>query len=61
MDKNLFSSPVEKAAENIMYHIRANEGNNQNGKIIREKKKNRLLNFGWIQLSVNNCGRLQKH
>ncbi len=37
--KNLFSGPVDKAAENILYHITTEDLVVKNGKIFREKKE----------------------
>ena len=36
--KNLFSSTVDKAAENILYHITSDEAKNKNGKVFKEKQ-----------------------
>lgn len=37
--KNLFSVPVEKAAENILYHITSDEAKNKNGKVFKAKQE----------------------
>ena len=36
--KNLFSSTVNKAAENILHHITSDEAKNKNGKVFKEKQ-----------------------
>lgn len=35
--KNLFSAPVDKAAENILFHLTGEETNDLNGKVFKEK------------------------
>ncbi|MFC1726530.1 SDR family NAD(P)-dependent oxidoreductase [candidate division KSB1 bacterium] len=50
--KNLFSSTVEKAAENILYHLTSDEAKNINGKVFREKKEKPLTEY-WKDKSVS--------
>jgi len=37
--KNLFSVPVDRAAENILYHITSDEAKNKNGKVFKAKQE----------------------
>lgn len=50
--KNLFSVPVDKAAENILYHITSDEAMNKNGKVFKEKQKKTLTEY-WMDKSVS--------
>ncbi len=50
--KNLFSSTVDKAAENLLYHITSNEAENKNGKVFKEKKEKPLTEY-WKDTSVS--------
>jgi NAD(P)-dependent dehydrogenase (short-subunit alcohol dehydrogenase family) len=49
--KNLFSSTVNKAAENILYHITSDEAKNRNGKVFKEKQEKPLTVY-WKDTSV---------
>ncbi|MFC1966583.1 SDR family NAD(P)-dependent oxidoreductase [Chloroflexota bacterium] len=49
--KNLFSSSVDKAAENILYHITSDEAKNKNGKVFKEKQEKPLTEY-WKDTSV---------
>ena len=40
--KNLFSGPVDKAAENIIHHITTREAQDKNGKIFTERQEDPL-------------------
>jgi len=51
--KNLFSSSVEKAAENILYHITSDKAKNKNGKVFKEKKEWPLTEY-WKDANVSN-------
>ena len=44
--KNLFSAPVEKATENILYHITSEDTEVKNGKVFKEKQE-KPLNEYW--------------
>jgi len=50
--KNLFSSPVDKAAENILYHITSDELKNKNGKVFKEKQEWPLSDY-WKDMSIS--------
>jgi NAD(P)-dependent dehydrogenase (short-subunit alcohol dehydrogenase family) len=50
--KNLFSSTVDKAAENILYHITSDEAMNKNGKVFKEKQEKPLTGY-WQDKSVS--------
>lgn len=50
--KNLFSSTVEKAAENIVYHITSDEAKNKNGKVFKEKQEKSLTEY-WKDTGVS--------
>jgi len=50
--KNLFSSPVDKAAENILYHITSEELKNKNGKVFKEKQEWPLSDY-WKDMSIS--------
>jgi NAD(P)-dependent dehydrogenase (short-subunit alcohol dehydrogenase family) len=49
--KNLISSSVDKAAENILYHITSDELKNKNGKVFKEKKEWPLSDY-WKDRSM---------
>jgi len=51
--KNLFSSSVEKAAGNILYHITSDAANkNKNGKVFKEKQEWPLSDY-WKDTSIS--------
>jgi NAD(P)-dependent dehydrogenase (short-subunit alcohol dehydrogenase family) len=50
--KNLFSSTVDKAAENILYHITSDEAKNKNGKVFKEKQEKPLTEY-WKDKGVS--------
>jgi NAD(P)-dependent dehydrogenase (short-subunit alcohol dehydrogenase family) len=50
--KNLFSSSVDKAAENILYHITSDESENKNGKVFKEKQEWPLTDY-WKDTSIS--------
>jgi len=50
--KNLFSSSVDKAAENILYHITSDELKNKNGKVFKEKQEWPLTEY-WKDTSIS--------
>lgn len=50
--KNLFSSTVDKAAENILYHIISDEAKNKNGKVFKEKQEKPLTEY-WKDTNVS--------
>lgn len=50
--KNLVSFPVEKAADNILYHITSEEAINRNGKLFKEKQ-DWLLSDYWKDTSIS--------
>jgi len=43
--KNLFSAPVDKAAENILYHVTSDEAKDKNGKVFREKQEKPIIEY----------------
>ena len=43
--KNLFSATVDKAAENILYHITSDEVMNKNGRVFKEKQEYPLVEY----------------
>ena len=49
--KNLFSSSVDKAAENILYHITSDNAEMKNGKVFKEKQEYTLLEY-WKDASI---------
>ena len=49
--KNLFSSSVDKAAANILYHITSDETNAKNGKVFKEKQEKPLIEY-WKDTSI---------
>lgn len=50
--KNLFSAPVDEAAENILYHITSDEAKNNNGKVFKGKQEWQLSEY-WKDTSVS--------
>ncbi|KPL09027.1 MAG: hypothetical protein AMS26_23395 [Bacteroides sp. SM23_62] len=50
--KNLFSSPVEKTADNILYHITPDEARDKNGKVFKEKQEKPLTEY-WNDRSIS--------
>ena len=50
--KNLFSSSVDKAAENIIYHITSDEKKNKNGKVFKEKQNWPLTEY-WNDTDIS--------
>ena len=50
--KNLFSSSVEKAAENILYHINDEDSKDKNGKVFKEKQEWPLTEY-WKNTNVS--------
>jgi NAD(P)-dependent dehydrogenase (short-subunit alcohol dehydrogenase family) len=50
--KNLFSAPVEKAAENILYHIASDNVEVINGKVFKEKEEKPLTEY-WKDTSIS--------
>jgi len=53
--KNLFSAPVDKAAENMLYHITSDEPQKKNGKVFKEKQEYPLSDY-WMDTAIS--GRL---
>ena len=49
--KNLFSRSVDKAAENILFHITSDEARTKNGKVFKERKDWPLTEY-WKETSV---------
>ena len=43
--KNLFSAPVDKAAENILFHLTADRTNELNGKVFKEKHEYPITSY----------------
>ena len=50
--KNVFSAPVEKAAENILYHIGPDIAADKNGKVFKEKQNWPLTEY-WKDTSIS--------
>ena len=50
--KNLFSSSVDKAAENILYHITSDEAKSKHGKVFKEKQEKPLTEY-WKDRSIS--------
>ena len=50
--KNLFSSSVDKAADNILYHISLDEAKNKHGKVFKEKQEYPLTEY-WKDKSIS--------
>jgi NAD(P)-dependent dehydrogenase (short-subunit alcohol dehydrogenase family) len=50
--KNLFSAPVEKAAENILYHITSDNAEAKNGKVFKEKDEKPITEY-WKDTSIS--------
>ena len=49
--KNLFSASVDKAAENILYHITLDDAKSKNGKVFKEKQEYPLTEY-WKDTSI---------
>ncbi|MFC2167623.1 SDR family NAD(P)-dependent oxidoreductase [Acidobacteriota bacterium] len=49
--KNLFSASVDKAAENILYHITSDGEENKNGKVFKERQEQPLSEY-WTDKNV---------
>jgi len=49
--KNSFSASVDKAAENILYHITSDDTTNKNGKVFKEKQEKLLIGY-WKDASI---------
>lgn len=43
--KNLFSASVEKAVDNILYHINSENAEDKNGKVFKEKQEKPLIEY----------------
>jgi NAD(P)-dependent dehydrogenase (short-subunit alcohol dehydrogenase family) len=50
--KNLFSAPVERAAENIMFVVTSDEAKEKTGKVFKEKEEYPLTSY-WKDTSVS--------
>jgi NAD(P)-dependent dehydrogenase (short-subunit alcohol dehydrogenase family) len=50
--KNIFSASVEKAAENILYHINTDKPGEKNGKVFKEKEEKPLTEY-WKDTSIS--------
>ena len=50
--KNLFSSSVNKAAENILHHITLDDARSKNGKVFKEKQEYPLTEY-WNDRSIS--------
>jgi NAD(P)-dependent dehydrogenase (short-subunit alcohol dehydrogenase family) len=50
--KNLFSAPVDEAAENILFHIASDEMKKKNGKLFRGKQKWSLSDY-WEDTNIS--------
>jgi NAD(P)-dependent dehydrogenase (short-subunit alcohol dehydrogenase family) len=50
--KNLFSAPVDEAAEHILYHITSDEAKNKNGKVYKGKQEWTLPDY-WKERSIS--------
>jgi NAD(P)-dependent dehydrogenase (short-subunit alcohol dehydrogenase family) len=50
--KNLISSSVDKAAENILYHVTSGELKNKSGKVFKEKKEWPLSDY-WKDTNIS--------
>ena len=50
--KNLFSASVEKAAENILYHINTDQPEEKHGKVFKEKEEKPLTEY-WKDTSIS--------
>jgi len=49
--KNLFSASVDKAKENILYHITSDDAKSKNGKVFKEKQEYPLTQY-WRDTSI---------
>jgi len=50
--KNIFSASVEKAADNILYHINTVKPSEKNGKVFKEKEEKPLTEY-WKDTSIS--------
>ena len=50
--KNLFSASVEKATENILYHINTDQPEEKHGKVFKEKEEKPLTEY-WKDTSIS--------
>ena len=50
--KNLFSAPVDKAVENILYHISSDNPKDKNGKVFKEKLEKPLTKY-WQDKNIS--------
>ena len=50
--KNLFSASLDKAAENILYHITSDQFKSKNGKVFREKQEWPLTDY-WMDEKIS--------
>ncbi len=50
--KNLFSATVDKAADNLLYHITFDEAEDKNGKVFKEKQEKPLTEY-WKDTRVS--------
>jgi len=50
--KNIFSAPVEKASENLLFHLASNELKQKNGKVFKEKLEYPLNEY-WKDTNVS--------
>jgi len=50
--KNIFSAPVEKAAENLLYHITPGEAKDKNGKVFKEREEAPLTDY-WNDKTIS--------
>lgn len=48
--KNLFSPSVDKAADNILYHITSDEAKNKNGKVFKQKQEKPLIEYWKVKI-----------
>ena len=50
--KNLFSAPVDKAVENILFHITPDNAEDKNGKVFKEKQEKPLTEY-WKDTNIS--------
>lgn len=50
--KNVFSASVERAAENILYHLNTDKPEEKNGKVFKEKEEKPLTEY-WKDTSIS--------
>jgi len=50
--KNLFSANVDKAAENLLYHITSDEAENKHGKVFKGKQEKPLIEY-WKDTKIS--------